>query len=82
MTRQALELLQKALSLSDEERAALAGSLLDSLDTTVDEGADNAWHQEIACRIADLDSGKAKTVPWEEIRARISSRLTHGQQES
>jgi putative addiction module component (TIGR02574 family) len=82
MTRQALELLQKALSLSDDERAALAGSLLDSLDTAVDEGAEDAWNQEIARRIADLDSGKAKTFPWEELRARISSRLAHGQQES
>ncbi len=82
MTRQALELLQKALALSDEERAALAGSLLDSLDTAVEAGAEEAWNQEIARRIADLDSGRAKTVPWEEIRARISSRLSHGQQES
>ncbi len=78
MTRQALELLQKALSLSGEERAALAGSLLESLDVTVEKGAKNAWDQEIARRIADLDCGKAKTVPWEEIRARISSRLTAG----
>lgn len=82
MTRQALELLQKALALSDEERAALAGSLLDSLDTAVEAGAEEAWNQEIARRIADLDSGRAKTVPWEEIRARISSRLSHRQQES
>jgi putative addiction module component (TIGR02574 family) len=82
MTRQALELLQKALSLSDEERAALASSLLESLDVTVDQGVEKAWDQEIARRIADLDSGRAKTIPWEEIRARISSRLTHGPQES
>ena len=60
----------------------MAGSLLDSLDVIVDEGVENAWDQEIARRIADLDSGKAKTVPWEEIRARISSILTHGSQES
>jgi putative addiction module component (TIGR02574 family) len=78
VTPQTLELLQKALSLSDEERAALAGSLLASLDVTLDEGAGDAWDHEIARRIADLDSGKAKTVPWEEIRARISSRLTEG----
>jgi putative addiction module component (TIGR02574 family) len=82
MTRQALELLQKALSLSDEERAALAGSLLESLDVTVDEGVEKAWDQEIARRIADLDSGRAKTVPWEEIRARISQRPTQGRLES
>jgi putative addiction module component (TIGR02574 family) len=68
MTQQALDLLQKALSLSDEERAALAGSLLDSLDATVDKGAEEAWNQEIARRIADLDSGNAKTVPWEKLK--------------
>jgi putative addiction module component (TIGR02574 family) len=77
MTQQALDLLQRALSLSEEERAELASSLLDSLDATVDEGAENAWGKEIARRIADIDSEKAKTVPWEEVRRRISSRLTH-----
>ncbi len=80
MTRRALELLQKALSLSDEERAALASSLLESLDAAVDEDVENAWQQEISRRIADLDSGKVKTVPWDEVRARISRRLIHGKQ--
>jgi len=76
MTQQASELLQKALSLSEQERADLACSLIDSLDPSVDAGAADAWDKEIARRIADLDSGKAKTVPWEEVR-RISSKWTH-----
>jgi putative addiction module component (TIGR02574 family) len=78
MTQQASELLQKALSLSEEERAELAGSLIESLDATVDEAAEAAWNQEIARRIEDLDSGKAKTVPWAEVRSRTSSKLIHG----
>lgn len=78
MTQQASELLQKALSLSEEERAELAGSLIESLDATVDEAADAAWNQEIARRINDLDSGKAKTASWEAVRSRISSKLSHG----
>jgi putative addiction module component (TIGR02574 family) len=78
MTQQASELLQKALSLSEEERAELAGSLLDSLDASVDQAAEAAWNEEIARRIEDLDSGKAKTIPWEAVRSRISSKLTHG----
>jgi putative addiction module component (TIGR02574 family) len=77
-SKQASELLQKALSLSEEERAELAGSLIESLDATVDEAAEAAWNQEIARRIEDLDSGKAKTIPWETVRSRISSKLTHG----
>lgn len=78
MTQQASELLQKALSLSEEERAELAGSLLESLDPTVDQAAEAAWNQEIARRIDDLDSGKAKTISWKAVRSRISSKLPHG----
>jgi len=81
MTQQASELLQKALSLSEEERAELAGSLIEGLDATVDatvdEAAEAAWNQEIARRIEDLNSGKAKTIPWEVVRSRISSKFTH-----
>jgi putative addiction module component (TIGR02574 family) len=77
MTQQALDLLQKALSLSEEERADLACSLMDSLDNVVDADAEAAWAEEFERRVADLESGKAKTVPWDEVRARISSRLNH-----
>ena len=77
MTQQTSDLLQKALTLSEEERADLACSLIDSLDAMVDEGAEKAWGEEIARRITDLDSGKAKTVPWEAVQRKISSRLRH-----
>jgi putative addiction module component (TIGR02574 family) len=71
MTQQASELFQKALSLSEEERAELAGSLIESLDATDDEAAEAAWNQEIARRIEDLNSGKAKTIPWEKVRFKL-----------
>jgi putative addiction module component (TIGR02574 family) len=80
MTQDATELLKRALALSVEERAELAGSLLESLEGAPDDPAavEAAWNEEIARRIENLDSGKAKTVPWEEVRQRISSKLTHG----
>ena len=80
MTHEATDLLKKALALPEEERAELAGSLLQSLDDTPEdpESVEAAWNEEIARRIADLDSGKVKTVPWEEVHQRISSKLTHG----
>ncbi len=77
MTNQALEILQKALALSDKERASIAGSLLESLDGPADDGVEAAWNEEVARRIDDLDSGKATTVPWEELRARTLSRLSN-----
>jgi putative addiction module component (TIGR02574 family) len=78
MTQQALELLQKALTLPEEERTALVRSLIESLEEVADQGTERAWDEEIARRIADLDSGKAKTVSWEEVRQGISVRLAHG----
>jgi putative addiction module component (TIGR02574 family) len=75
MTREVSELLEKALSLPPEARAALAGSLLESLDETVDASAEAEWCDEIARRIEEIDSGKVKTIPWADARRQISAIL-------
>jgi hypothetical protein len=54
--RHAAEILKEALALPAEARAALAGSLLDSLDTEVDEDAGASWAIEVNRRVAQLDS--------------------------
>ncbi len=64
----AQELLMKALALPDKERADLAGSLIDSLDDTVDENAEAAWQEEIVRRLEDVQSGKVRTTSWDEVR--------------
>lgn len=70
------ELLKKALALPQEARAALAGSLLESLDDEpADEGVEEAWSEEIKRRIRELDSGKAKPIPWVEARRQIAALL-------
>jgi putative addiction module component (TIGR02574 family) len=68
MTQEATELLQRALALSEEERAELASTLIDSLDTILDPNAEAAWQEEIARRAAELQSGKMKSVPWQTVR--------------
>ena len=78
MSRQVSERLKKALALPAEARAALAGSLPDSLDKAVDPDAEALWEREIARRIEELDSGKARTVPWTIVRRRIEARLAQG----
>lgn len=65
------QLLDAALELSPEERAALAGELIQSLDTEVDADAEAAWSAEIHARLARVEAGLAKTVPWLEARRRI-----------
>ena len=55
------ELLKKARALPPEARAALAGSLLESLDDTVDQGAEEEWSKEIGRRIAELGFWQSET---------------------
>lgn len=75
MTQEANDLLKRALALPETDRAELAGSLMESLDFASDTDAEEAWNEEIARRIKDLDSGKAKTIPWIEVRRRIAAKL-------
>ena len=71
MKQDVTELLRKALELPAEARAALAGSLIESLDDKVDASAEEEWKQEIARRMAELDSGKVKPIPWADARKSI-----------
>ena len=65
------QLLTEALQLPPEERAALAGELIQSLDEQIDADAEAAWSVEIRRRLERLNAGLAKTVPWSEARRRI-----------
>lgn len=71
MSSDASKVLEDALKLPAEARAALAGSLLDSLDETVDEDVEAAWALEIERRLEEMRSGKVQPVPWAEARRRI-----------
>ena len=75
MTKEANELLQRALTLSDSERAELAGNLMASLDTVVDEDVDAAWQAEVSRRWRDIQSGKVKTIPWGEVQRKGNTLL-------
>ena len=65
------QLLDEALQLPPEERAALAGELIQSLDTEIDDEAEAAWSAEIRKRVERLEAGLARTIPWAEARRRI-----------
>jgi putative addiction module component (TIGR02574 family) len=72
MKQNIAEILKEALKLPPEARAALAGTLLDSLDETVDKDAESAWEAEIIVRLKEIDEGKLNLIPWAEARARIT----------
>lgn len=66
------KLLEEALRLPPEERAAFAAKLIESLDgEQVDADAEAAWAAEIERRVQAIKAGTAQTIPWEEARARI-----------
>jgi len=75
MARDIAELLREASQLSEAERAELAGRLLETLDGEPDEGVEAAWAEEIERRVRQIESGEVKTIPWEEVRAKLHARL-------
>jgi putative addiction module component (TIGR02574 family) len=74
MSTHVTELFAKASILSEEERATLAGLLIESLESEIDSDVEEAWRVEIERRVAELDSGAAKTVPWEVVKAKLLRR--------
>jgi putative addiction module component (TIGR02574 family) len=74
MSTHVTELFAQASLLSDEDRATLAGLLIESLESEVDPDVEGAWRVEIERRMAELDSGAVQAVPWEEVRAKLFKR--------
>jgi putative addiction module component (TIGR02574 family) len=60
-----------ALTLSPEERLALARRLLMSVEPKASPEVDAAWENEIARRIAQFDSGQAQTISSQSVVARL-----------
>jgi hypothetical protein len=59
MRKDAAELLKDALSL----------------DREIDEGAEQAWLDEIQKRLRDIDTGAVALLPWEEAERRLWAKV-------
>jgi putative addiction module component (TIGR02574 family) len=69
------KLVERALGLSEVERSEIAASLIDSLDTIVDPNAEVEWEREILRRVEELKIGNTRSIPWPEVRKRLSEGL-------
>jgi putative addiction module component (TIGR02574 family) len=69
------QVLREALQLPPKARADIAGTLLRSLDSREDPNVEEAWAAEVDRRVAEVDSGKVKLVPWERPRRRLRASL-------
>ncbi|MGD9582874.1 MAG: addiction module protein [Lysobacterales bacterium] len=72
------EVEAQALQLTPRERGELAHRLIVSLDGPAEdtpEAIAQAWDEEIARRVAELDAGTAELIPAEQVFAEIEAML-------
>ncbi len=72
MGKNSQAILEEALMLPSNERAAVAEQLIQSLDPIQETEVEQAWQQEIHRRLTDIENGETTTIPWEEVQARLA----------
>ena len=72
------ELENQALQLTPQERGELIHRLIVSLEGTpqdTPEAIAQAWDEEIARRVADMDAGRTQWIPADEAMSRIRAKI-------
>lgn len=72
------ELEAQAMKLTIRERGELAHRLLVSLDGEPEgtpEEIARAWDEEIARRVADMEAGRTKWIPADEVFKKIDAQI-------
>jgi putative addiction module component (TIGR02574 family) len=73
------DLVQRALRLSPEDRVQLIQRLIARLEGepgNMPATIAQAWDEEIARRMADIDAGRAQLIPGDEVLARIRAKIS------
>jgi putative addiction module component (TIGR02574 family) len=68
--------IKEALSLPADVRLSLIEKLLTSLNLPIDEEIDRLWAEEAERRVSQIEEGKTKLVPGDQVFTRI--RAKHG----
>lgn len=74
MSERSEALLEQALKLPVNERAALAEQLIQTLEPGADHEVEAAWQAEVQRRLSEVERGVAEMIPWEDVQ----KRLRHG----
>jgi putative addiction module component (TIGR02574 family) len=72
------QVTEEVRELSRQDREQLLARLIRDLEPADHLSAaeiESAWDREIARRLEEIDSGKVKAVPAEEVFARIQAKL-------
>jgi putative addiction module component (TIGR02574 family) len=74
MSRDLKDVFREAFELPEEQRATLAGLLIESLEAPPEADVEEAWAQEAERRWHEIESGAVRTISWEEVRAKLFKR--------
>ena len=72
------ELEEQALRLSPKERGELIHRLIVSLEGEPEDSPEaiaKAWDEEIARRVADMDAGRTKWIPADEVMTKLRAKI-------
>lgn len=73
MTTETADIMEIADSLPIDMKLELVDRLLESITPSRKE-IDEAWSEEVERRIDEVESGKVKLIPLEEVRERMRQR--------
>lgn len=68
------KITEDVLSLPIHDRAKLAHIIISSLDEDTTAASVSAWELELEKRVRDIQSGKVKGVPAEEVFSKIRAK--------
>ena len=71
MARDLKQLFREAAELPEDDRATLAGLLIESLDPKPTPEVRAAWSREIERRVREIDEESVELSSWEEVRAEL-----------
>lgn len=72
------EIEEQALQLTPKERGELAHRLIVSLDGEPEDSPEaiaKAWDEEISRRVADMDAGRTKWIPADEVMTKLRTKI-------
>jgi putative addiction module component (TIGR02574 family) len=67
------KITQEVVELSRRERLMLVRLLLDLDQPSQGDEIEKAWDQEIRARVKAVDEGRAKGIPYDEIKKELNS---------
>ncbi len=70
--------LSAAQQLPEPDRLRLIDALWETVPAESEAPFSDEWAREIERRVAELQTGAVKTVPWSQIRDEALARIGHG----